>query len=199
MSIYLVWNHFLFDIVFKFMNPELLTLLRSYGRSTKQDVIHLAKSAFFCLVMCCVDNSHRSLSVDGHSSFPTIWPEFSCQLISNRKAQSSKNKKRHKPLRNPWISQTIVSGMFDNHKILLFWLYNKSLCLICVSCSVHMISTSYAQRIMGFSYLNYHVIGFCDLVDLWVIKIKPMILCARSTSRSSYNRNETQITQREHA
>ena len=31
----------------------------------------------------------------------------------------------------------------------------------------------------------YHVIGFYDLVDLWVIKIKkPMILCALSTSRS---------------
>ena len=30
-----------------------------------------------------------------------------------------------------------------------------------------------------------HVIGFSDLIDLWVIKIKKsMILCARSTSRS---------------
>ena len=30
-----------------------------------------------------------------------------------------------------------------------------------------------------------HLIGFSDLVDLWVIKIKkPMILCACSTSRS---------------
>ena len=33
---------------------------------------------------------------------------------------------------------------------------------------------------------SFHVIGFSDPVDLWVIKIKkPMILCARSTSRSS--------------
>ena len=32
---------------------------------------------------------------------------------------------------------------------------------------------------------NSHVIGFSALVDLWVIKIKkPMILCARNTSRS---------------
>ena len=30
---------------------------------------------------------------------------------------------------------------------------------------------------------NNHVIGYSDLVDLWVIK--PTILCARSTSRSS--------------
>ena len=31
----------------------------------------------------------------------------------------------------------------------------------------------------------HHVIGFSDLVDLWVIKIKkPMILCARSTPRT---------------
>ena len=35
------------------------------------------------------------------------------------------------------------------------------------------------------SFFIYHVIGFSDLVDLWVIKIKkPMILCARSTRRS---------------
>ena len=37
-----------------------------------------------------------------------------------------------------------------------------------------------------FSFSSYHVIGVSDLVDLWVIKIKKaMILCARSTSRSS--------------
>ena len=35
------------------------------------------------------------------------------------------------------------------------------------------------------SYHISHVIGFSDHVDLWVIKIKkPMILCARNTSRS---------------
>ena len=40
------------------------------------------------------------------------------------------------------------------------------------------------------------MIGFSDLVDLWVIKIKPMNLCARSTSRS---REQTQeMKQREH-
>ena len=34
--------------------------------------------------------------------------------------------------------------------------------------------------------LPNHVIGFSDLADLWVIKIKkPMTLCTRSTSRSS--------------
>ena len=34
-------------------------------------------------------------------------------------------------------------------------------------------------------FLAIHGIRFSDLVDLWVIKIrKPMILCARSTSRS---------------
>ena len=32
--------------------------------------------------------------------------------------------------------------------------------------------------------LTYHVMRFSGLVDLWVIKEKPMILCARSTSRS---------------
>ena len=36
------------------------------------------------------------------------------------------------------------------------------------------------------NWRDVHVIGFSDLVDLWVIKIKkPMILCARSTSRSN--------------
>ena len=33
--------------------------------------------------------------------------------------------------------------------------------------------------------VKFHVIVFSDLADLWVIKIrKPVILCARSTSRS---------------
>ena len=41
------------------------------------------------------------------------------QPISTRKAQS--RKKAHKPLRTSWIS-TIVSAMFANHTILLFWL-----------------------------------------------------------------------------
>ena len=36
-----------------------------------------------------------------------------------------------------------------------------------------------------------HVIGVFDLLDLWVIKIKrPMILCARSTSRSNISNME---------
>ena len=38
----------------------------------------------------------------------------------------------------------------------------------------------------------YHVIRFSDLVDLWVIKIKPMIFCAR-------REHKTQIKQREQA
>ena len=44
----------------------------------------------------------------------------------------------------------------------------------------------------------YHVIGFSDLIDLWVIKIKkPMILCVRSTSstkRRSCERFDHSIT-----
>ena len=33
--------------------------------------------------------------------------------------------------------------------------------------------------------VDFHMIGFSDLIDLWVIKIKkPMILCARTTLRS---------------
>ena len=46
----------------------------------------------------------------------------------------------------------------------------------------------------------FDVIGLCDLVDLWVIRIrKPMILCARSTSSSSEQSvHETWITQREY-
>ena len=41
------------------------------------------------------------------------------------------------------------------------------------------------KHFSGFSKYD-HVIGFLDLIDLWVIKIKkPMILCTRSTSRSS--------------
>ena len=36
-----------------------------------------------------------------------------------------------------------------------------------------------------------HVIGFTDVVDLWVTKIKKlMILCARSTSRSREQRTK---------
>ena len=34
-------------------------------------------------------------------------------------------KKAHIPLRTSWISQTDVLVMFDNHTILLFWLWNK--------------------------------------------------------------------------
>ena len=42
------------------------------------------------------------------------------------------------------------------------------------------------QNVKRKTFPRNHVIGFSDLVDLWVIKIKnPMILCARSTSRSS--------------
>ena len=42
-----------------------------------------------------------------------------------------------------------------------------------------------------------HVIAFSDLVDLWVIKIKkPMILCARSTSRSREQSKNTDHTAR---
>ena len=43
--------------------------------------------------------------------------------ISTRKARP--RKKAHKPLRTSCISQTSASAMFDNHKILLFWLQNK--------------------------------------------------------------------------
>ena len=40
-----------------------------------------------------------------------------------------------------------------------------------------------------------HVIGFSDLVDLWVIKIRtPMILCARCTSRWTRNADRTANT-----
>ena len=45
------------------------------------------------------------------------------QPISTRKPQS--RQKGHKPLRTSWISQTDVSAMFDNHKIVLFSLENK--------------------------------------------------------------------------
>ena len=38
----------------------------------------------------------------------------------------------------------------------------------------------------SYDHQTYHLSGFSDLVDLWVIKIKkPIILCARSMSRSS--------------
>ena len=54
----------------------------------------------------------------------------------------------HKPLRTSWISQKNVSSMFDNHTILLFYYginkpFTYSLCMICVSCSVHLISMYY--------------------------------------------------------
>ena len=61
-------------------------------------------------------------------------------------------------------------------------------------------ATSHEPRFLSINKIVYsvsfdihHVIGFSDLVDLWVIKIKkPMILCARSTSRSSEQSTITQ-------
>ena len=47
-------------------------------------------------------------------------------------------------------------------------------------------NTSILWKRPDFCSDHNHVIGFSDLVDLWVIKIKkPMILCAHSTSRPS--------------
>ena len=44
-------------------------------------------------------------------------------------------------------------------------------------------------------WIHFHVIGFSDLVDLWVIKLKkPMILCARSTSRSREQRTKRRLS-----
>ena len=48
----------------------------------------------------------------------TTWWEFACP--ANQHPKSTIKKKAHIPLRTSWISQTNVSAMFDDHKILLF-------------------------------------------------------------------------------
>ena len=48
---------------------------------------------------------------------------LSVQPISTR--THTQENKAHEPLCTSWISQTNVSAMFNDHKILLFWLQNK--------------------------------------------------------------------------
>ena len=79
-----------------------------------------------------------------------IWSEFSC----TQKAQSRKQNFGHlvKYSKN-------VSAIFDNNKILLFWLYNTfCMFVLCdrISCSVHLIST--------YSYLTYSKYSFLCLL-----------------------------------
>ena len=88
-----------------------------------------------------------------------MWPEFACS--ANQRPKSTVKKKAHKPLRTSWIPQKmclpcliIVQSCYFHYRI------NKpfacSRCLICVSCSVHVISTYYARKgSWAFLYLNY--------------------------------------------
>ena len=50
-----------------------------------------------------------------------MWLEFVCS--TNQRPKSTIKKKAHKPLRASFIASINVSAMFDNHTILLFWLY----------------------------------------------------------------------------
>ena len=53
-----------------------------------------------------------------------------------------------------------------------------------------VVRSSRTSNFISYS-ICFHVIGFSDLVELQVIKIKkPVILCARSTSRSSEQRKK---------
>ena len=81
---------------------------------------------------------------------------FPAQPISTRKAQSGR--KAHKPLRTSWISQTNVSVMFENQKILCFD-YRKTFLPVLVALRFMLRSRELhvlrAQRIIGF-YLITH-------------------------------------------
>ena len=77
------------------------------------------------------------------------------------KAQSRKKKKSSHTFAHLVNFSKIVSSMFDNHTILLFWLWNKqtsrmfSLLNLCfVFCSLDL-DVLCAQRIIGFFNLNY--------------------------------------------
>ena len=86
-----------------------------------------------------------------------------CLYSQSASEKHNQGEKAHIPLRTSWISWTKLSATFDNHKILLFWPMDQTYERLC----------------------RLHTIRFSDHVDLWVIKIKkPMILCARSMSRS---------------
>ena len=73
-----------------------------------------------------------------------------CLPIQPEQKAQSRKKQPHKPLHSSWISQemclpcliTIQSCYFDNRNKP----FTRSRCMICVSCSVHMISTYYMSK-----------------------------------------------------
>ena len=75
--------------------------------------------------------------------------------------QEKKHKHKHKPLCNWWISQKLcLPCLIIKQSCYLDYRMNKpftcSRCVICVSCSVHVISTYYMRKgSWAFFYLNY--------------------------------------------
>ena len=79
----------------------------------------------------------------------TTWSQFVCP--ANQHLESTIKKKAHKPLRIMWISPKmclpcliIIQSCYSDYR--MNNLFACSRCVICVSCSVHMISTYYVRK-----------------------------------------------------
>ena len=107
-----------------------------------------------------ITNIHQLTGI-GNQKFSFLWKHLLArdrslpdQPISIRKAQS--RKKAHKPLRTSWVSQK--KSVCYVWKLYNFVRINKPLayrCLVCISCSVHVISTYYVRKGSWAFYLNY--------------------------------------------
>ena len=79
-----------------------------------------------------------------------------CLLSQSVSAQHSQEEKVHKPLRSSYIFPCLIiipiSCYFDCR---IDKVFTHSCCMICVVCSVHVISTYYARKGSLYFYLNY--------------------------------------------
>ena len=104
--------------------------------------------------------------VDG--VFRALWllpcgQSLSAQPISIQKAQS--REKANKPLRTSWMCRPcliIIKSCYFDHRI--NEPFTCSRCVICVSCSVHVISAYCVRKGSGFFYLNYPRAGSMTVV-----------------------------------